>query len=136
MLRRCLSMLLALAVVAAPCSMIGADQSLAANANKTMQAAAGHTHETPAATPHCPGESGGYDQACATDCHAWNVSSVTVSAYEQSKHASVDTGFASAALALITTEPSVKGPPPIVFADTLALAFGGPVYARTQRLRL
>lgn len=136
MLHRCLSMLLALAIVAAPCSMIGADQSLAENANTPMQTMAGHTHETPAVTPHCPGDSGGYDQACATDCHAWNISSVTVSAYEQSKLYLIDTGFASGALALVTTDLSVNGSPSIVFADRLASAFGGPVYARTQRFRL
>lgn len=136
MLRRCLSMLLALAVVAAPCSMIGADPSLAGNASITLQTMSGHTHEIPAATPHCPGDSGGYDQACTTDCHAWNISSVTVSAYQQSEHVSIDTGFGSGALALITTELSASRSPPIVFADMLSAAHSGPVYARTQRFRL
>lgn len=136
MLNRCLSMLLALAIVAAPCSMIGAEQALAGNTDTTMQTMAGHTHETPAVAPHCPGDSGGYDQACATDCHAWNVSSVTVFAYEQSKHVSIDKDFASGALVPITTALSVNGSPPAVLADTLASSVGGPVYARTQRFRL
>lgn len=70
-LRRVLSGIVALAMLSAPCAMVGAQAAM------TSESGAHAAPAEPAGAPHhhCPGDSSNssIDRDCATNCHGWDI---------------------------------------------------------------
>lgn len=136
MLIRTLSMLLALAIVIAPCTFLGAIGGAAGHHGDAHGAVAGHAHGAPATALHCPRHPGGLDHRCATDCHSWNVTTVATPKSEPVEQFWFDSGAFHAASSISLIEPSSLHEPPRIDTDFGILAIDRPVYASSERYRI